>query len=196
MISCIPMVSKCWYIRSLWRLKGDTFPLWAGENWQGQSEASLPEAHFSRSGCTDCPAVDHEWHAVERSVSREGMKGRAQLEKSVSCRMPNSSKTTLCNCRTTPQWCPHPVLLGFHARDCKQMKEFHARDRKRNKRGKKPNQEEFQLSKRSIAMQELLSSAYHWTQDEPEKNSPFHLPQKAPRIPLHPHCSPSPSFCY
>lgn len=88
MVSCVPVISRCWCIRNPWRLKDDMCLLWAGGSGQGQCEASVPEAPFSRSGCTDCPAVDHEWHVVEGSVSREGMKGIVQLKK--KCAMPHT----------------------------------------------------------------------------------------------------------
>lgn len=123
MVSCVPVISRCWCIRNPWRLKGDTCPLWAGGSGQGQCEASVPEAPFSRSGCTDCPAVDHEWHVVEGSVSREGMKGIVQLKKNAPCLILNLRKNTLCNCGTTPQQWSHLVLLAFQARDYKQTKQ-------------------------------------------------------------------------
>lgn len=84
MVSCIPMISRCWCTRNVCRPKGDVCLLCGWRSGQGQCAADTPGSPSSRSGCRDWPAVDDEWHAVEGSVSRGGMKGMVWLKKKKS----------------------------------------------------------------------------------------------------------------
>lgn len=171
MVSCSPMISRCCCTRNTWRLKGGVCPLWAQGSRQGRCEASMPEADFPRPRCTDCLAVDHEWHTVEGSVSRDGTKGKVQLEKKMHhCEKAHRATAgpLLCSAPTQYSWAFMKGALNKQ------------RSRKWGKKTPRAFWRGILAEKKQCnkigAFQHIVEHRTSWS----KKPLPFHAPQRPP----------------